>query len=152
MDIVPAEPESFLIVPQKMRVNMMLADAAQSMGGKLFVLGGGLSVVGPNPQPLALAIYISVPWDQANIAREWTVRIIDEDGRKVGPEDKPVEVTGRFEAGRPPGLRAGTPLGVALAISFNGIPLKPGTGYSFIFDIEGETHPEWRCPLYVKSA
>lgn len=138
-------------IPQDLRVNMMLADAAQSMGGKLFVLGGGLSVVSAKPQPISLAIYISVPWDQANIARDWTVRLVDEDGRQVGPEDKPVVVSGRFEAGRPPGLRAGTPLGVALAINFNGMPLKAGTGYSFILDIEGRTHPDWRCTLYVRS-
>ena len=50
-----------------MKVTMMLADSAQAIGGKLYVLGGGWSITGPAPTPSAIVIKIDVPWDQANI-------------------------------------------------------------------------------------
>ena len=45
---------------------MLLADSAQVADRKLYVLGGGLSVIGPRPQPMGVAIRIEVPWDRAN--------------------------------------------------------------------------------------
>lgn len=130
---------------------MMLCDAAQASNGKLFMLGGGLSVIGPKPQPLALAIHVTVPWDRANIAHKWKLDLIDEDGRPATIGDKPVSVVGQFEAGRPAGLRAGTPLGVALAINLSALRLRPGVGYSFVLTIDGHTRPEWRCPLFIRA-
>jgi len=144
--------EEELLAPSGLRVNMMLCDSAQASNGKLFMLGGGLSVIGPKPQPLALAIYVTVPWDRANIAHKWQLDLIDEDGRAVKMGEKPVSVTGTFEAGRPAGLRAGTALGVALAINLTALRLKAGVGYSFMFMVNGETRPEWRSQLFVKSA
>ncbi len=137
--------------PSGLRIAMMLCDAAQATNGKLFMLGGGLSVIGPNPQPLAIAMHVTVPWDRANIAHVWTIDLLDEDGRPVQAGDKPLSVTGRFEAGRPAGLRAGTPLGVALAINLSALRLTPGVGYTFLLSVDGETRPEWRCPLYVRD-
>jgi hypothetical protein len=40
---------------------MMLADAAQVANGKLFILGGGWSVTGPEPSPSAIVLKIAVP-------------------------------------------------------------------------------------------
>ena len=139
------------VAPTGLRVNMMLCDSAQAVNGKLFVLGGGLSVIGPKPQPLALAIHVTVPWDRANISHLWTLSLVDEDGRPITVGDKPVAVTGRFEAGRPAGLRAGTPLGVPLAINLTALRLKPSIGYSFVFEIDGESRPEWRSQLFVRA-
>ena len=140
-----------LVAPSGLRVNMMLCDAAQASNGKLFILGGGLSIVGPKPQPLALAIQVTVPWDRANISHNWKLDLIDEDGQPATIGDKPVAVKGRFEAGRPAGLRAGTPPGVALAINLTALRLKPGIGYSFVLEIEGESRPEWRAQLFMRA-
>lgn len=140
-----------LMAPSGLRVNMMLCDSAQAMNGRLFMLGGGLSVIGPKPQPLAIAIHVTVPWDRANIAHEWTLELVDEDGRPVTMNEKPVRVTGKFEAGRPAGLRAGTPLGVALAINLTALRLRPGIGYSFVYSVDGESRPEWRTQLFVRA-
>lgn len=145
------ELEVELRAPSGLRVNMLLCDSAQASNGKLFVLGGGLSVIGPKPQPMALALHVTVPWDRANIGHQWTVELIDEDGRPVMIRDKPIIVKGKFEAGRPAGLRAGTPLGVALAINLTALRLKGGMGYSFVLDIDGETRPEWRTQLFVRG-
>jgi len=82
-------------------VNMLLCDSAQASGGKLYMLGGGLAVVGAKPQPLAIALHITLPWDRANIPHEWKISLTDEDGKSVTANEKPLEVRGRFEAGRP---------------------------------------------------
>ncbi|MEM7092693.1 MAG: hypothetical protein AAF567_06810 [Actinomycetota bacterium] len=141
-----------LVAPSGVRVNMLLCDSAQAVGGKLFVLGGGLSVMGPRPQPLAIAIHVTVPWDRGNVKHDWRIDLVDEDGRPVMVNDKPIAVRGQFEAGRPSGLRAGTPLGVALAINLTALRLRPGVGYSFVFTVAGESRAEWRSQLFVKDA
>ncbi|MGH2780595.1 MAG: hypothetical protein ACRDLA_04090 [Thermoleophilaceae bacterium] len=53
-----------------MKVTMLLADAAQTAEGKLYVLGGGWAITGPDPSPSAVAMYIEVPWDQANMRHD----------------------------------------------------------------------------------
>ena len=49
-------------------------------------------------------------------------------------------------------LRAGTPLGVALAINLTALRLKSGVGYSLVFSVDGDARPEWRSQLFVKAA
>ncbi len=131
-------------------VDMLLCDAAQVAGGKLFVLGGGLASIGPKPQPLAIALQITVPWDRANIAHEWQVELIDEDGQEVVVNDKPVVMRGRFEAGRPAGLQPGSPLGVSLAINLSPFRLTGGRSYAFALSINEEKRPDWRVRFFVK--
>ncbi len=41
-------------------VTMLLADAAQVADSRLFILGGGLAEIGPNPQPVAIALLVDV--------------------------------------------------------------------------------------------
>src|SRR5213592_1828364 len=97
-----------------MRVTMLLADAAQAINGKLYILGGGWSIIGPDPVPSAIAIKIEVPWDEANKRHKLKLELVDADGRPVTVPtptgEKPVQLEGDFEVGRPPGLKPGTPL------------------------------------------
>lgn len=130
---------------------MMLCDAAQATGGKLFLLGGGLSVLGPRPQPMAIGMHVTVPWDRANIPHEWSLRLVDEDGQAVRAGENELEVRGRFEAGRPAGLRPGTPLGVSLAINIPPLPLAPGRSYTFILAVDGHTESDWRVSFFKKE-
>jgi hypothetical protein len=122
-----------------MKVTMLLADAAQAVGGKLYILGGGWSIIGPQPAPTAIALKIEVPWNEANISHRLHLALFDEDGKPVvipTPDgDKPYEIHLTFEVGRPPGLRPGTPLDVALAISIAPIALRPESRYV------------WRCSI-----
>ena len=131
-------------------VDMLLCDAAQVAGGKLFVLGGGLASIGPKPQPLAIALQITVPWDRANIPHEWRIELVDEDGQPVVINDKAVVLQGRFEAGRPAGLQPGTPLGVSLAINLSPFPIVGGRSYAFALTINDERRPDWRVRFFVK--
>ena len=132
-------------------VTLLLADSAQVADGKLYILGAGLSLVGPRPQPLAVAILLRVPWDRANIRHRWTLELIDEDGAPVMNGDRPLLVGGEFEAGRPPGLQAGSPLPVPIAVGFNGLPVQPGRSYEFRLAIDDTTEPGWSTRFSVRT-
>lgn len=125
-----------------MRVTMLLADSAQEVGGKLYILGGGWSITGPDPTPSAIAIKLEVPWDRANHRYKLLLELVTADGEPVmvpGPsgEDVPLQVSANFEAGRPAGLKPGTPLDGAMAINFGPLPLEPDTRYEWRLTVDG---------------
>ena len=115
-----------------MMVTMLLADAAQTRDGKLYILGGGWSVTGPEPEPSALALLIKVPWDQANERHQLRLELVDSDGHPVSFEtpvgEQDLTVESEFEVGRPPGTTRGTPLDMQM-----------------VFQIRPNTAPAWRA-------
>ena len=131
-------------------VDMLLCEAAQLAAGKLYILGGGVAFVGPAPRPLAIAMQITVPWNQANVQYKWRIDLLDEDGHPVVAKSKPVAVQGTFEAHRPPGLRPGSPLGVSLVINLSPLPLPGGKSYTFALAIDDEHQPNWRLRFFMK--
>ena len=133
------------------QVTMLLADSAQVADGKLFVLGGGLANIGPQPQPVALALLIEVPWDRANIQHDWKLELLDEDGGPVLHDGLPVLVGGTFEAGRPAGQTPGTALGVPLAINFSALPVDPDKSYLWRLAIDDTSEPDWQRRFSVRS-
>jgi hypothetical protein len=137
--------------PPSVRVTLLLADSAQVADGKLFILGGGITAVGPRPQPMGVAIRIEVPWDRANVPHLWRLDLLDEDGHPLMVRDKALVVHGRFEAGRPAGLKPGTPLSVPLAINFPTIPATPGKSYTWQLSIDDKTHVDWRQSFVVRA-
>jgi uncharacterized protein DUF6941 len=136
------------------RVTFMLADSAQEVGGKLYILGGGWSVTGPVVPPSAVVIKIDVPWDEANRRHTWVLRLIDEDGMPVPVDGDGGElrVEGTFEVGRPPGIRPGTPIDVPLAVNFGPLPLRPGTRYVWELSIDGRLDEDWNRQFLVREA
>lgn len=121
-----------------MDVTMLLCDAAEESGGKLYILGGGWSIVRlPNvPAPMALAIKMSVPWDQANEPHQIAAALKTEDGEPVDLGQGPIAVTAEIEVGRPPGLKRGSPLDAPFVLKF-GSPALPAGGYVWELDIDG---------------
>src|SRR3989304_3950300 len=89
---------------------LILADGAQVAGDKLYVLGGGWTVIWGKEFPLrhtgAIAVGVMVGWDETNQRHSIEVPLLSEDGRQIG--DEPL-VVGDFEVGRPPGVKVGTP-------------------------------------------
>jgi hypothetical protein len=136
------------------RVTLMLADSAQEVGGKLYILGGGWSVTGPVVPPSAVAVKIDVPWDEANRAHSWVLRLIDEDGMPVlvDADGGELRVEGTFEVGRPPGVRPGTPIDVPLAVNFGPLPLRPGTRYVWELSIDGRLDEDWNRQFLVRES
>ena len=126
---------------------MLLCDAAQVAGGKLFVLGGGWSLTGPDPTPSAIAIKVDVGWQEATIAHHWELYLEDADGAPVmldTPEGMhPVEVRGEFQVERPDAVPEGTPIDVALAVNLGPLPLAPGSRFSWRLAIDGESQADW---------
>lgn len=95
---------------------LILADAAQVQGEKLFMLGGGWSLVWakefPAQHQMAVAAGILIPWMETNARHQFKVIVRNEDGGTFG------EIAGEFEQGRAPGLPAGTTQRMMLAINF----------------------------------
>lgn len=127
---------------------MLLCDAADEAGGKLYVLGGGWSVIRqPNvPTPMALAIMMAVPWDQSNMRHRFEVRLVTEDGDDVDLGTGPMRVEGQLEVGRPPGVKPGTPLDTPVVLKFGPLVLGEG-GYVWVLEVDDE--PVARAPFRV---
>jgi hypothetical protein len=139
-----------------MKVTIMLADAAEAVNGKLYVLGGGWSMTGPEPAPMALAIKIEVPWDQTNQQHLCRLELIDSDGEPVTTEtpegDQPVVFEAGFEIGRPAGLKPGTPLDLPLAVTVPPLPLEAGGRSEWRLSIDGESDDDWRVAFSTRPS
>jgi hypothetical protein len=127
------------------KVTMLLCDAAQVSDGKLFILGGGWSMTGPDPVPSAVALKIDVDWHEAGRSHHWELFLEDADGQPVLMEttegSQPVEVRGEFSVSQPAGIPEGSPIDVALAVNLGPIPLAPGTRFAWRLTIDGESLP-----------
>jgi hypothetical protein len=134
---------------------MLLADSAQEVNGKLYILGGGWNIIGFPPGPSAVALHIHVPWDRANAQHSWLLELLDHDSEPVtvpGPAgEQPLRVGGGFEVGRPPGVPYGSELGVSLAVTLGPLPLPAGGRFVWRLSINDETRDEWRLPFAVAA-
>jgi hypothetical protein len=139
-----------------MRVTLMLADSAQAVEGKLYILGGGWSLVGPEPTPMAIALKIEVPWDETNRRHTWKLELLDSDGRAVAvpgdSEEAAIEIGGEFEVGRPAGVKPGTPIDLPLAINLTPLPLEPGGRYVWKLSIDDRTEADWQLAFSTRPA
>ena len=113
---------------------MLLCDAAQVADGKLYVLGGGWSMTGPDPVPSAIALKIDVDWHEAELAHHWELFLEDADGRPVlveTPEGtQPVEVRGSSRLPTRPGFPKGRPSTWPLPSTSGPFPSSPGPATS----------------------
>lgn len=139
-----------------MKLTLLLADAAEAVNGKLYILGGGWSITGPDPSPSAIAIKIEVPWDEANRAHELTLELFNADGQPIMVStplgEQPVRLPGQFEVGRPAGLKPGTPLDLALAFNIAPLPLPPDGRYMWRCSIDGRWEDDWVVSFSTRPA
>lgn len=123
---------------------LILADAAQALGGKVSMLGAGWSVTTSPTAPSAVVGLIKVPWDRANEQLPMHLQLVDEDGQPIllpgpsGVEDQAVEFRAELEVGRPPGIKHGTPIDSSFAINIPPLPLAPGR-YTWRLQVGGDT-------------
>lgn len=124
---------------------MLLCDAAQVADGKLYILGGGWSMTGPDPVPSAVALKFEVDWNEAGRTHHWELFMEDGDGRPVlvqtAEGSQPIEVRGEFSVTQPPSVPEGSPIDVALAVNIPPLPLPPGARYTWRLTINGEQLP-----------
>ena len=137
-------------------MTQLLADAAEAVYGKLYILGGGWSVMGPDPAPMAIAIKIEVPWDQGNDVHKLHLRLVDADGQPVLAESEdgevPVVLDADFETGRPAGMKPGTPLDLTMAVTLGPLPLLPASRFEWRLSIDGKEDDEWRVAFSTRAA
>ena len=94
-------------------------DAARGRGAArrreaAHILVAGWSVINSGPVMFAVAVYIQTAWHRTNEKHQFRLELLDADGEAVvaRPDgiEQPIVLEGDFECGRPPGLKAGTPL------------------------------------------
>jgi len=104
---------------------MILCDSAQVADGKLYILGGGWSLTGPDPAPSAIAMKLEIDWNEADSPHHWELYLEDADGHPVlvpGPD---------------------SPIDLPLAVSVGPLPLEAGTRYAWRLVMDGEGSPDW---------
>jgi hypothetical protein len=114
---------------------LILADYADIVGGKLYLVGGGWDTYNsatafPAPVSFAIAASFSVPWGKTNEPHELEFAIHDSDGNELA------RLNGQIEVGRPAGMRGDAQrfqIAVKLTLGFE----KPGQ-YTIITRVDGE--------------
>jgi hypothetical protein len=136
------------------RATPMLCDSAQAVGGKLYILGGGWNITGPQPTPSAIAIYVEVSWDLTNVQHPWRLELLDADDQPVMVPtpigDQPLVLEGMLEVGRPVGIQPGVGIGIPLAINLAPLPLAPDSRYVWRLTIAEHTEDNWRLPFSTR--
>lgn len=136
---------------------MLLADFAEVVNGKLYIIGGGWSISGPIPVPSAIAVKVEVPWSPADQKHNLRLELFDSNQRPVsvpvnGGPPQPVVVGGDFVAGHSPDIVEGTSLDVPFAINLPPLPLEPGKRYFWKLTIDGKTTDDWQVAFSMRAA
>ncbi len=139
----------------RMKVTMLLADAAQVVAGKLYILGGGWSVMGPHPTRMVVAMKIEIPWDHADQRHDWELSLLDSDGRPVACAehgDHPVRHHGHFHANKPAGAEPGVPVDFALVVDAGTLTLPPGGRYVWHLIVNDASDEVWQLGFTTRPA
>lgn len=104
---------------------LILADGAEVVNGKLYMLGGGWDriTVGSLPwgQHMAIALAIRVPWMDTNRQTPIEIELTDGDGTSL------TKAQGGFVVGRPAQATPGQPLRTQIVLNMNVEFQKLGT-------------------------
>ena len=100
---------------------LILADSAQVIGNKLYLLGGGWDVLKANKefsfiQNCALALAVQVPWNNTNEKHNFEIEVFSEDQNTEEPKTI-AKLEGQFEIGRPPGIPRGQSQRIQMAVN-----------------------------------
>jgi len=114
---------------------VILADGAHVAGDKLYVLGGGWTILWaaefPTKHTAAIAVGAMVDWQETNHRHRIEIALLSE-GKQLG---EPL-VGGEFEVGRPPGLPIGAAQRFMLAAPVSISLEEPGL-YELVVRVDG---------------
>lgn len=103
---------------------LILADRAEAVNGKLYMMGGAWDQIGvldfAKPVTFSIALGILIPWNATNLDHTLQVNLMDEDGARLFTMD------GGLRAGRPPNLPQGGAQHNVLAIMVVAMLPRPG--------------------------
>ena len=105
---------------------LILADYAEVVGNKLYLMGGGWDVLTVNSEfpakhRSAVAASFKVPWNETNQRHNVEIEIATQDGNTLA------KAGGQFEVGRPAGIPAGQDQRWQLALNIEMTFEHPGT-------------------------
>ena len=120
-----------------MRVEfLLLADRAEAIGGKLYLMGGGFDRVGmmvlPGTAQFDVAVGVLVGYNETNLQHSFEIRCEDADSNLVFPSTQ-----GVIEVGRPPGMSAGSEQR-AMIVLRGPFPFQVVGEYSWVAVLNGE--------------
>ncbi len=115
---------------------LILADSAEVLGNKLYLLGGGWDRINintplPAEHPAAIAVSVKVPWNETNQRHTLQLEILTDDGSSLG------KIDGQFEVGRPPGITPGQEQRIQLALKL-AVKITGFGGYFIVARIDGQ--------------
>lgn len=104
---------------------LLVADRAEVVGGKLYVMGGAWEHTAVQdfnlPIQVSFAVSIQVPWHATNQQHQLSIAVEDEDARRLA------SIPTTFVVGRPPHLDVGSTQRFVLAVPQISLKL-PGPG------------------------
>jgi hypothetical protein len=124
---------------------LILADRAEAVNGKLYMMGGGWDAIGVHgPEQHSqfnAAIAILVPWNATNVEHACAVRVEDADGAAL------LSLSFTVMTGRPPGLPEGAAQRVMVALPISTPFPKPGL-HAVVATMGDQ---EKRVPFFVRA-
>lgn len=147
------------------RAHILIADYVSiDESGKMYVVGGGVQVIGYVPQSgttagFAIAWEIQAPPDAygQEFSQELTLRtrsgeVVEIPG-PAGPQKMRIANVARIERPRLPGVPedAVPPVVRGVVYFANGLPLPPGEPYYWEVGIDGESKDDWKTYMYVNG-
>ena len=122
---------------------LVLADKAEAIGGKLYLMGGGFDRVRlaaiPGAARFDVAVGILVGFNETNLQHAFELRCEDPDNNLVFDAPR-----GAIEVGRPPGMTAGSEQRALLVLA-GPFPFPAAGDYSWVLVLNGERQPPTRC-------
>lgn len=114
-----------------------LADSAEEVNGKLYMLGGGWDRLAAKSFPtvkkrLTLPAIISLPWQELNKEHKFEIKLLDASGRRVF--DKPI--LGGFRAETLPGSVDEDEVKLVLSVEIENIKIQREGRYVFVLEID----------------
>jgi len=137
-----------------MRATLLLADSAQmTASGTINATGLGWTRISNPVPPIALVLFVEVPWNQAGDVHAFRVELVDADGHAVSVQNPDGSLTtvggdGQFKASLEPGAPPGTPASSAASLSMSALSLTPGR-YEWRLIINGRAHRDWTAAFTV---
>ncbi len=132
---------------------LILADAAQAVEGKHYILGAGWDRVSAMSFPFALqslgvAIRLRIPWNDTNQPHTFEVDVLDDDGASILPaESRPIR--GNINVGRPPQIAPGSDQVACLALNLSLLQfVRPG---AYVVVVRVADREVARSPFSVAS-
>ena len=94
---------------------LMLADGAQAVGGKVYILGGGWNTVWartfPAEHKLSVAVGLRIGWNETHFRHKFALEV-----QTLARSAVQQLAAGEFEAGKPAGMKEGADQSFMIAI------------------------------------